>query len=1160
MSNSLKRINFAKIHDRTEMPNFLEYQVGSYDDFIQYSVSPDKRKNIGLEQIFRDFFPIVSSYGNLRLEYICYDVAESEFPLCDEKACKERSKTYSHSLQLKLRVADSKGTSLKEGWLFVCDMPKMTERGTFIINGTERVVVSQLHRSPGIFFNKELDQKAGREILSAKIIPYKGIWIELEITKDNNLQIKIDRKKKMSFSSFIKAIGFWKSNAEILKTFMKKTKVSVIKGNKEEFREKVIGNFSANDIIDSKTGEVLLEKGEYITSQIFDDIFVKTETSSIEIYLVDDSNIVLANTIAIDKTKGTSDALMELFKKVRTSDIATMEGAKNFVEQIIKSPYKYNLSAVGRYKINKRLGLKVPEDEFTLTKDDFIAMTETLMNLQNNGAKVDDTDSLANKRMRGVGELLGIQIRMGLSKIERNCKEKMAMSDPNTASPQSLLNTKFLYSVIMDFFATGQLSQFMDETNPLSSLSHKRRISSLGPGGLTKARATFDVRDVHSSHYGRICPVATPEGPNIGLISSLATFARVNQHGFIETPYVKVKNGKILFNEVDYLTYDDEQNCFIAQIDTPIDKEGNIITDQVLCRYATEDKITPVDKSQVNYMDISPKQITSVSAALIPFLEHTDANRALTGSNMQRQAVPLIKTEVPYVATGLEAKVARDSSQLVLALEDGTVTYVDASKIIIENTKKTPHVYELMNFVRSNYAMSMTQKPIVNVGDKVKKGDILTDGPSITKGELSLGRNILAAFMPWGGYNFEDAILISERLVKDDVYTSIHIEEYSIETRTSKLGDEIITRELPNIPDFAIADLDENGIVRIGAEVKSGSILVGKITPKGESTELLAEDRLLRAIFGAKARDVRDTSLKMPHGSKGVVVDILELNKDNGDDLPAGVNKVIKVYVAEKRKITVGDKMCGRHGNKGIVSKILPVEDMPYLPDGRSIDIVLNPLGVPSRMNIGQVLEAHLGMAASELGIYVSTPVFDGAKEDEVKKYLKKAGWSEDGKTVLYDGRTGEPFDNKITVGCMYMLKLHHLVEDKMHARAIGPYSLVTQQPLGGKAKFGGQRLGEMEVWALEAHGAANILQEMLTIKSDDVSGRVKAYESIVRGTAMPQPNAPESFKVLIKEFNSLCLDVQILAKDGSKISFDDEESVNKDIGPYNLDIYDEKN
>ena len=833
------------------------------------------------------------------------------------------------------------------------------------------------------------------------------------------------------------------------------------------------------------------------------------------------------------------DAVTEVFKKLRPGDLVTIESAKSLIRQMFFNPQRYDLEPVGRYKMNKRLKLNVPDDEILLTKEDIIATMKYVINLNNGNGHTDDIDNLSNRRVRGVGELLLMQIKAGLSKMGKMVREKMTIQDSETLTPQSLLNTRPLNALILDFFGSGQLSQFMDQSNPLSELTHKRRISALGPGGLSRERAGFEVRDVHDSHYGRICPIETPEGPNIGLIGSLAIYAKINKYGFIETPYIKVVDGKADFDRIEYLAADEEEGLFIAQADTKIG-ENNELLGEVVCRFGHE--IVNITGEKVDYLDISPKQVVSVSAGLIPFLEHDDANRALMGSNMQRQAVPLLRTEAPYIGTGLERKVAVDSGALVVSKVDGKVVYVDASKIIIEDENGKEHKYRLLNYERSNASMCLHQTPLVSLGEEVKVGSILADGPATKGGDLALGRNILMAFMPWEGYNYEDAILISDRLRKDDVFTSIHIEEYEIEARNTKLGDEEITREIPNISEEALRKLDANGIITIGSEVGPGDILVGKTAPKGE-TEPPAEEKLLRAIFGEKARDVRDTSLRMPHGSKGTVVEILELSRENGDELKAGVNKAIKILVAEKRKITVGDKMSGRHGNKGVVSRVLPAEDMPFLADGTHLDVVLNPLGVPSRMNIGQVLEVHLGMAMGNYngGTHIATPVFDGASEEQVKDYLEKLGFPRSGKVDLYDGRTGDKFDNPVTVGRMYMLKLHHLVEDKMHARAIGPYSLVTQQPLGGKAQFGGQRLGEMEVWALEAYGASNILQEMLTVKSDDVTGRTKTYEAIIKGEEMPEADLPESFKVLLKEFQALALDVELFDSEDNIINVDEE-------------------
>ncbi|MFA6709235.1 MAG: DNA-directed RNA polymerase subunit beta, partial [Fusobacterium sp.] len=846
-------------------------------------------------------------------------------------------------------------------------------------------------------------------------------------------------------------------------------------------------------------------------------------------------------------------------KKLRPGDLVTVDSAKSLIRQMFFNSQRYDLEPVGRYKLNKRLGLKVDEEEVLLTKGDITRTVEIIMDLFNGEGHTDDIDNLCNRRIRGVGELLLMQIRTGLTKMSKMVKEKMTIQDAETLSSQSLLNTRPLNALILDFFGSGQLSQFMDQSNPLAELTHKRRISALGPGGLSRERAGFEVRDVHDSHYGRVCPIETPEGPNIGLIGSLAIYAKVNAYGFIETPFVKIENGVAQFDKVVYLAADEEDGLFIAQADTKISEDG-VLEGEVTCRFGHE--IVQVSGQKADYLDVSPKQVVSVSAGLIPFLEHDDANRALMGSNMQRQAVPLLRTEAPYVGTGLERKVAVDSGAVVTSDVEGTVSYVDANLIKIMSVDGIEYSYKLLNHERSNQAMCLHQKPIVDLGEKVVAGTVIADGPATKGGDLALGRNILMAFMPWEGYNYEDAILISERLRKDDVFTSIHIEEYEIEARNTKLGDEEITREIPNVSEEALRNLDANGVIVVGAEVQAGDILVGKTAPKGE-TEPPAEEKLLRAIFGEKARDVRDTSLKMPHGSKGTVVEVLELSRAAGDDLKAGVNKVIRVFVAEKRKITVGDKMSGRHGNKGVVSRVLPVEDMPFLEDGTHLDVVLNPLGVPSRMNIGQVLEVHLGLALQKIPEkdkrYVATPVFDGATEMEIKDRLESSGYSRSGKVTLYDGRNGEAFDNKVTVGIMYMLKLHHLVEDKMHARAIGPYSLVTQQPLGGKAQFGGQRLGEMEVWALEAYGASNILQEMLTVKSDDINGRTKTYEAIVKGEDMPEAGLPESFKVLLKEFRAIALDIELFDKEGNIINVDEDHNKEETITEFSLGSIEEK-
>lgn len=1148
MGKLVERLNFGRIKERGTMPHFLEFQLDSYEDFLQAKEAPNNRKDKGLESAFREIFPVESSNGDIKLEYVAYELHEAEPPLNDELECKKRGKTYSASLKVRLRLINKKsGNEIQESLVYFGEIPLMTERGTFVINGAERVVVSQLHRSPGVSFNKEINIQTGKDLFSGKIIPYKGTWLEFETDKNDFLSVKIDRKKKVLATVFLKAIDFFENNTEIKDYFLETKELELTPifqkyKNREELvsvlRTKFEGSFIKEDVYDEETGEIIAEVDAVIDEALIETI-IDAKVDKVVYWEVKPEDKLLANTVLNDTTLTKEDAVTEVFKKLRPGDLVTIESAKSLIRQMFFNPQRYDLEPVGRYKMNKRLKLNVPDDEILLTKEDIIATMKYVINLNNGNGHTDDIDNLSNRRVRGVGELLLMQIKAGLSKMGKMVREKMTIQDSETLTPQSLLNTRPLNALILDFFGSGQLSQFMDQSNPLSELTHKRRISALGPGGLSRERAGFEVRDVHDSHYGRICPIETPEGPNIGLIGSLAIYAKINKYGFIETPYIKVVDGKADFDRIEYLAADEEEGLFIAQADTKIG-ENNELLGEVVCRFGHE--IVNITGEKVDYLDISPKQVVSVSAGLIPFLEHDDANRALMGSNMQRQAVPLLRTEAPYIGTGLERKVAVDSGALVVSKVDGKVVYVDASKIIIEDENGKEHKYRLLNYERSNASMCLHQTPLVSLGEEVKVGSILADGPATKGGDLALGRNILMAFMPWEGYNYEDAILISDRLRKDDVFTSIHIEEYEIEARNTKLGDEEITREIPNISEEALRKLDANGIITIGSEVGPGDILVGKTAPKGE-TEPPAEEKLLRAIFGEKARDVRDTSLRMPHGSKGTVVEILELSRENGDELKAGVNKAIKILVAEKRKITVGDKMSGRHGNKGVVSRVLPAEDMPFLADGTHLDVVLNPLGVPSRMNIGQVLEVHLGMAMGNYngGTHIATPVFDGASEEQVKDYLEKLGFPRSGKVDLYDGRTGDKFDNPVTVGRMYMLKLHHLVEDKMHARAIGPYSLVTQQPLGGKAQFGGQRLGEMEVWALEAYGASNILQEMLTVKSDDVTGRTKTYEAIIKGEEMPEADLPESFKVLLKEFQALALDVELFDSEDNIINVDEE-------------------
>lgn len=1160
MGKLVERLNFGRIEERGTMPHFLEFQLDSYEDFLQAKEAPLNRKDKGLESAFREIFPVESSNGDIKLEYVSYELHEAEAPLNDELECKKRGKTYSASLKVRLRLTNKKsGNEIQETLVYFGEVPLMTERGTFIINGAERVVVSQLHRSPGVSFNKEVNIQTGKDLFSGKIIPYKGTWLEFETDKNDFLSVKIDRKKKVLATVFLKAVDFFDTNEEIMDEFLDEKEINLSEyysrySNKEELisvlKTRIEGSFIKEDVFNEETGEILFETKQLITEAVIFDL-VDLRIENILIWEVKPEDKVFANTIVNDTGDTKEEAVTEVFKKLRPGDLVTIDSARSLIKQMFFNPQRYDLEPVGRYKMNKRLKLNLPEDEILLTKEDVIATIKYVISLNNGKGYTDDIDNLSNRRVRGVGELLLMQIKAGLSKMGKMVKEKMTIQDVETLTPQSLLNTRPLNALVLDFFGSGQLSQFMDQSNPLAELTHKRRISALGPGGLSRERAGFEVRDVHDSHYGRICPIETPEGPNIGLIGSLAIYAKVNSYGFIETPYVKVENGIANFDDIHYLAADEEEGLFIAQADTKLGENGELLGD-VVCRYGHE--IVNISGEKVHYLDVSPKQVVSVSAGLIPFLEHDDANRALMGSNMQRQAVPLLRTEAPFIGTGLERKVAVDSGAVISAKVKGKVVYVDAKEIVVEDAEGKSYRHRLLNFERSNQAMCLHQTPLVDLGQEVELGQVIADGPATKGGDLALGRNILMAFMPWEGYNYEDAILISDRLRKDDVFTSIHIEEYEIEARNTKLGDEEITREIPNVSEEALKNLDSRGIIVVGSEVGPGDILVGKTAPKGES-EPPAEEKLLRAIFGEKARDVRDTSLKMPHGSKGTVVEVLELSRENGDELKAGVNRSIRVFIAEKRKITVGDKMSGRHGNKGVVSRVLPAEDMPFLEDGTHLDVVINPLGVPSRMNIGQVLEVHLGMAMGKIngGTYLSTPVFDGATEEQVKDYLEKAGYPRKGKVTLFDGRTGDKFDNPVTVGRMYMLKLHHLVEDKMHARAIGPYSLVTQQPLGGKAQFGGQRLGEMEVWALEAYGASNILQEMLTVKSDDVTGRTKTYEAIVKGEEMPEADLPESFKVLLKEFQALALDVELFDSDNELINVNEELGKDETIVEFSL-------
>jgi DNA-directed RNA polymerase subunit beta len=1048
-----ERWSFSRLREVLDMPNLIEIQQNSYRWFLDE----------GLREMFRDISPIQDFTGNLVLEFIDYSLGEPKYEV-DE--CKERDVTYAAPLRVKVRLINKETGEVKEQEVFMGDFPLMTDKGTFIVNGAERVIVSQLVRSPGVYYSESIDT-SGKRVFSATIIPNRGAWLEFETDANENIFVRVDRTRKLPVTVLVRALGY-STNARIMEVF---------------------------------------EDNEYIR-----------------------------NTLERDNTESTEEALVEIYKRLRPGEPPTVESARSLLESLFFDSRRYDLARVGRYKLNKKLNLDIPNTVRHLTTEDVIASIARMLKIIKGEEQVDDIDHLGNRRLRSVGELLQNQFRIGLSRMERVVRERMTIQDIEGITPQVLINIRPVVAAIKEFFGSSQLSQFMDQTNPLAELTHKRRLSALGPGGLSRERAGFEVRDVHHSHYGRMCPIETPEGPNIGLISSLSTYGRINEYGFIEAPYCKVVDGRVT-EEIHYLTADEEEQYIIAQANSPVGENGEFLTDKVEARHG--ENFIRVSPSSVHYMDVSPKQMVSIATALIPFLEHDDANRALMGSNMQRQAVPLLKTEAPYIGTGMEYKAAVDSGVCLIAKKSGTVSRVTSYEIIIQNDDKTTSRYKLQKFLRSNQGTCINQRPLVAKGDRVEAGQVIVDGPSTDHGELALGRNVLVAFMPWEGFNYEDAILISEKLVKDDYFTSIHIEEYEADARDTKLGPEEITRDIPNVGEEVLKDLNEQGIIRIGAEVRPGDILVGKVTPKGE-TELTAEERLLRAIFGEKAREVRDTSLKVPHGEAGRVVDVKVFKRENGDELAPGVNQLVRVYIAQKRKISVGDKMAGRHGNKGVISRIMRQEDMPFMPDGTPIEVVLNPLGVPSRMNIGQILETHLGWAAKALGIYIATPVFDGAREEDIFETLDKAGLPKNGKSILYDGRTGEPFDNEITVGYMYMLKLHHLVDDKIHARSTGPYSLVTQQPLGGKAQFGGQRFGEMEVWALEAYGASYTLQEILTVKSDDVVGRVKTYEAIVKGENIPEPGVPESFKVLIKELQSLGLDVSVLSEEDQMVEIKD--------------------
>jgi DNA-directed RNA polymerase subunit beta len=1259
MENQNGRKSFSKLHTVIDLPDLLDIQLNSFNEFLQPDVPPDQRKNKGLQAVFNSVFPILDSRENFILEFVEYYV---EKPKYDVEECQERGVTYAVPLKAKLRlsVKDEHGDGKTyadtiEQVVYLGNLPYMTHRGTFIINGAERIVVSQLHRSPGVFFD-ELKHPNGTKIFSARIIPLRGSWVEFTTDINDVMYVYIDRRKKFPVTTLLRALGFSTDN-DLLELFDLVEEVLV---NSPEIGT-YIGRRSVSDIINHETGELILEKDAELTPEILEEL----KAAGVEKvrFLKSDGAFapeVISNTLRKDSATSEADALEAIYRHLRSGDAPDLETARNLIDRMFFNPKRYDLGEVGRYRINKKLGLNIPGEVTVLTKEDIVAIVKYLLDLRAGRRSADDIDHLGNRRIRTVGEQLSAQMTVGLSRMARTIKERMNLRESENLTPQDLVNARTILSVINTFFGTSQLSQFMDQTNPLSELTHKRRLSALGPGGLTRERAGFEVRDVHYTHYGRLCPIETPEGPNIGLISSLTTYARINEFGFIETPYRKVVKGKVT-KDISYLSADDEDQHVIAQANAPIDKKGRFVNERVHVRRRGDFLMLPPE--EVDYMDVSPNQIVSAAAALIPFLEHDDANRALMGSNMQRQSVPLLRPESPIVGTGMEKKVAKDSRAMITSTVDGVVERVTANEIVVR--KDPPQSQErnieqlldfdetdlvrfsLTKFQRTNQDTSINQRPIVHVGQRVKKGDVLADGFGTHGGELALGRNVLVAFMPWRGYNFEDAIIISERVVQDDVYTSVHIEEFELQVRDTKRGEEELTREIPNVSEEATKNLDDNGIIRVGAEVQAGDILVGKVTPKGE-TDPTPEEKLLKAIFGEKAGDVKDASLKAPPGLKGIVIDtklfsrkkkdpksrklekkqmdeldewlaneqrrvrklrdeklmtvlegesaatirdrntgkvivrakttltrerLEELDFDKldytegltendeandlvnriweryekkltdldeeyerqkfkivvGDELPPGIVQLAKVYVAKKRKLMVGDKMAGRHGNKGVVAKIVPAEDMPYLPDGTPVDIVLNPLGVPSRMNLGQILETNLGWAGYKLGVRYATSVFDGASREEIEAEMKKAGVPTSGKIQLFDGRTGEPFDEPVTVGCIYIMKLSHLVEDKIHARSIGPYSLITQQPLGGKAQFGGQRFGEMEVWALEAYGAAHTLQEILTVKSDDVRGRSKVYEAIVKGDNLPEPGLPESFNVLIRELQGLGLDVELL-------------------------------
>ncbi len=1124
--NKKKVVRFGSIITRIELPNLIEVQLQSYDWFLQAYIPSQKRKNQGLQAVFSEIFPIESPHEDVVLEFVEYDIGQPKY---NEVECKERDASFAAPLKAAIRLIKKDSMEVREQTVYMGDIPLMTERGTFIINGTERIVVNQLHRSPGIFFFYEEKER----FYNVRVIPDKGSWLEFEMDTKGLIVARIDRKKKFPVTLLIKALGY-ETNEEVLRLFYDTDKLKL---KSEENYTSIIGKRVVKDIISSNDGEVILEVGERITIDLVDRL-KEEDIKEVEIikFPANKDNTYLITSLEKDGCSSSEEAIIKLHSLMRPGEPSNLDNAKAELNRLFFNDRTYNLGAVGRYKINKKFGFdKEKITETTLRVEDITYSIKYMINLiaEVDGYFLDDIDHLGNRRIRSVGELIMNQIKIGFQRTERVIKERMTIQDLDVATPQALISIKPITAVINEFFGSSQLSQFMDQTNPLAELTHKRRLNALGPGGLSRERAGFEVRDVHPSHYGRMCPIETPEGPNIGLIVSMSAYSRINEYGFMETPYNRVDNGKVI-DEIEYLTADEEDKFFIAQANSLLDEEGKFTRNLVACRNRGN---FPYKKPhEIGYMDVSPSQIFSISTSLIPFLEHDDANRALMGSNMQRQAVPLLVEEAPLVGTGIEKAAAYDSGVLIIAKRGGEVVYADAKQIRIKVSDNEIDTYDLLKFKRTNQGTCFNQRPIVSQGQKIKARDIIADGPAVANGRLALGKDILVAFMPWMGYNYEDAIVISERLVKEDVYTSVHIEQFEIEARETKLGREVITKDIPNLGEKAFRDLDSDGMVRIGAYVMPDDILVGKVTPKGEE-DLTPEYKLLHSIFGEKAREVRDTSLRVPNGIEGIVIDVKKFTREDGDELAPGVEELVKVYIASKRKISVGDKMAGRHGNKGVISTIVPENDMPYLPDGTPIDIVLNPLSVPSRMNLGQLLETELGWAASKLDILIETPIFDGATEQDIKDYKEKAGIPDDSKTVLYDGRTGESFEERVMVGYCYMLKLAHMVDDKIHARSTGPYSLVTQQPLGGKAQFGGQRLGEMEVWALEAYGAAHTLQELLTVKSDDMLGRARVYEAIVKGMHSTTPGIPESFNVLVQELRGLALDVRIYGSDSNEIS-----------------------